>query len=260
MIRDAGVWTETFHVRTYESDPQGRASIQTLCNYFQEAAGLHARSYGVAIDDLLELGLTWVLARLRMQVDAFPVWGDTVEVETWPAGVQGLFATRDVLFFQAGGSGRRLLAQGTSAWLVIDAARKRPVRVPPIISEIRLPERPRALDASFGKLTVPDADGHARRFRVRYSDLDVNQHVNNVRYAEWAVESVPDGVLTGCLLREIEMHFLAETTLGDAVLAHAYPDDGAAAPTFTHRLVREADERDVALARTWWTAEEAGTP
>ena len=64
MPTEADIWTESFCVRAYETDLHGCASIQTLCNYFQTAAGNHTRTYGASIDALNEQGLTWESAEL----------------------------------------------------------------------------------------------------------------------------------------------------------------------------------------------------
>ena len=252
MTAFKNIWTERFCVRTYERDPTGRASFLAMCNYFQEAAGNHARSYGVSVEDLLAAERTWVLSRLHIQIDAYPQWGDEVMVETWPSGVQGLFAVRELQFHH----GDRVIGRGTSAWLIIDLARRRPVRVEQILANVTPPDRPRALDDAFGKLRPPGGAAHERRFHVRYSDLDVNQHVNHVRYAEWAVESVPEATLHEGTVAGLEIQFRAEATFGDLVIAQAHPDaDGS---TFGHRLLRAEDGAPLAVARTRWRTEGEG--
>lgn len=252
MTAFKNIWTERFGVRTYERDPTGRASFLSMCNYFQEAAGNHARSYGVSVEDLLAAERTWVLSRLHIQIDAYPAWGDEVVVETWPSGVQGLFAVRE-LQFHLGGA---VIGRGTSAWLIIDLARRRPLRVEQILRHVTPPARPRALDDDFGKLPLPAGAGHERRFHVRYSDLDVNQHVNHVRYAEWAVESVPEATLHEATLAGLEIQFRAEATFGDLVIAQAHPN--AAGTTFGHQLLRAEDGATLAVARTRWRASGEG--
>lgn len=254
MPQQIDVWTEPFRVRTFETDLHGHASVQTLCNYFQETAGKHALSYGVSIDALKADNLTWVLGRLRVHIDAYPAYDDEVTVETWPSGIQGLLATRDFLFHGAPDEqgDRPLLGRGTSAWLIIDAHRRRPVSVAPFLERVTPPVRPRAIDDTFAKLPSPTHTDHECRFRVRYSDLDVNRHVNNVRYAEWAVESVPEDVLQAYRLSDLELHFRAETLYGDMVFAHTQGNPDPTDRCFIHRLVRDSDGRDVAAARTRW--------
>lgn len=250
MTLQARPWTESFRVRSYEVDPRGRASVLTLCNYLQEAAANHAQEIGVSRENMLEQGTAWVLAHLHVQIDRYPQWGDTVQVETWPSGTERLYATREFLLRDEAGSS---FGRATSAWLVIDVERRRPVRLPAALHDIELPDRDAPLSTSFDRLLDLDRVDHECRFRVRFSDLDLNQHVNNVQYAEWALEALPDDVLTQQRLVELKLQFRSETTLGDGVTAQTQraPSDGTL--QFLHRVLHAADERVVARAQTRWT-------
>lgn len=248
MSDPRNVWKEQFRVRAYECDATGHASFLSMCNYFQAAAGNHALSYGISVDELLQRNMTWVLARLHVQIDDYPHWNDEVWVETWPSGLQGLYAVREFLFHH----GDQVIGRGTSAWLVLDLERKRPTRVEQTLSHVTPPERPRALDDRFGRLPPPTEVAHERSFHVRYSDLDVNQHVNNVRYAEWAMESVPEEILHDFALRGLELQYRAEANFGDLIHVQAQPEAEAEATAFAHRLVRDGDDRVLAVARTRW--------
>src|SRR3990172_1102587 len=98
------VWTETFEVRASETDPTGFASVPAICNYLQEVASNHAQALGVSVEQLTAQGLTWVLARLHVELDAYPAWREPVRVETWPAGLHGRYAVREFLIHDGRGS------------------------------------------------------------------------------------------------------------------------------------------------------------
>ena len=236
------VWRQPFAVRAYEVGPDERASVLTLADYFQEAAGEHARSGGVETFDVGAEGGTWVLQRLRLALLARPAMRETVTVETWPSGRDGLRAYRDVRIW---GEGDRLLLQGTSAWFVIDVARRRPVRLPAGLERFG-PAEPERVAAFGDPPEAPEAVEHARTFHVRRSDLDRVGHANNVRFVEWALEALPSE--TG--LTDVEVLYQSEAVLGDDVVSEAGPlADGAR----LHRLTRAADGRTLALARTLWS-------
>ena len=234
------VWHQPFTVRAYEAGPDEQASVLTVADYFQEAAGEHARSGGVETFDLGEAGGAWVLQRLRITVHRLPAMREAVTVETWPSGRDRLRAYRDYRLW----SGERVLAAGTSAWFVIDVARRRPVRLPAGLDRFG-PREPERLLPFEGPPTEPDAVEHAATFRVRRADLDRVGHANNVRFLEWALEALPSD--RG--LAEIEVLYQAEAVAGDEVRSEAGPLlDG----TRRHRLSRASDGATFALVRTIW--------
>lgn len=253
MTTSATVWTELFRVRSYEADPGGTASIQSICNYLQEAASNHAADLGVSIEHLTEQNLIWMLARLRVEVDAFPEWRDEVVVETWPSGLDRLYATRD---FLVRSSAKKPLGRATSAWLLVDAERRRPVRLPDLITQIARPERERVLEDLPDKLPDPPEPVSELPIRVRYSDQDLIGHVNNVLYLEWSVESVPEEMMKTHEVRSIELQFRAEANYGDAVTVRtgrvsASPSgDGVSDTSFLHLIA--AGNRELARVRSTW--------
>jgi fatty acyl-ACP thioesterase B len=86
---------------------------------------------------------------------------------------------------------------------------------------------------------------------VRYSDLDINQHVNNVTFVEWVIESTPSTILNAAVLTELEINFLAEAFHNDQIIATCAPE-GLDNTIYHHSLTRQRDGRELARARTKW--------
>jgi len=252
MPQVADVWTESAPIRSYQVTPHGTASVLALCDLFQDAAGHHAAALGVSMQDLLDDGKAWVLAHLRMRIDRLPTWEEAVTIETWPSGLERLYATREFILRTEDDDP---LAYGTSAWLVIDTERRRPLRPPRALFSLETPDRPAPLPYDVSDLPAPERADHERTFGVRYHDLDLNRHVNNVRYAEWALETLPPAWHDAHRCTDLALQFRAETTLGDTVYTTAQVDD----PASDVRRVRHAlrtNDRTVAHAVTRWTQRE----
>lgn len=245
----ADPWTQRFEVRSYETDPGGRLSVTGLCNYLQEAASGHAIELGVSIDDLGRENLTWVLGRLQLEIERLPSWRDAVAVTTWPSRMRSYFVLRD---FLVESPEQEVLARATSTWFVIDLDRRRAVRVPELIRGVTLPERERAMGETWSKLPSVDTPDRRERFTIRRSDLDVNVHVNHVRYLEWALETLEIEFFSGRRLSELEIDFLAELTHGDTVAAEAQilPDGDGTTVLFSVSGERAAAE--AARIRSRW--------
>jgi acyl-ACP thioesterase len=167
-----------YTVRNYELGPYQAAHVHTLLNYLGEAADSHIQKLGVSIQDLLEMGLLWVLVGYHLKVDRYPRAGETVTVNTWYPGRHERFYLRD---FEVEGSDGNMVAAARTSWALVDAQNRRPVS-----SENALPEFP-VLERSAvqGRLEhLPPADSPHRSdpFTVRSSCLDMYTHVNHVFY------------------------------------------------------------------------------
>ena len=173
------VWRESFRVRASETGPDARLRLPALFDLFQEAAGNNAAALGWGADVLLARGQTWILSRLTLRLEALPAWREDITVETWPAGVHRLWALRE---FRVAGQDGTPLAQATSGWILLDVAKKRPLRQSPDVAKAANGSPPRLIEDSFEPLAAPDeAVGVAAApFRVTRYDLDLNAHANNV--------------------------------------------------------------------------------
>ncbi len=245
---DENIWQEDYRIRSYEVDCHNRLSILTIFNYMQEAASRHAEALGVSIQQLLAENHTWLLSRLKIEIASYPGWNDQIRVHTWPSGARQLFALRD---FELTDGDSRHLASAISAWLVIDLQKRRPIRIGPFLKRLKPIDGYHAMDGSLDKLPALENHTHESRFTARYSDLDINQHVNNVKFVEWVIENLPSPILSSMVLAGLEANFLAEAFHGDQILAICAPQN-ADNTKFLHCLIRPQDGRELLRAVTEW--------
>jgi acyl-ACP thioesterase len=245
----------TFPVHSYEVDAFGTLVVPALSGYLQEIAGRHAAVLGVGLDVLRARGLTWVLARQRVELVAPVSLGDVLAVETWPSGVERLAATRE--FVARRGDGAEAV-RATTQWYVLDLATRKPVR-PEQVLDPRLPRErtPSVAPLGPGKLPALATWELQKRFHVRYADIDQNLHVTNASYVTWAVEAMPVDRWRASRLAEVEVQYLAEGLYGAAVLSRVAADGP---DRFAHAIVREEDGKELARLVTRWTAREAQGP
>ena len=239
-------WIERYAVRSFETDLTGTATPVALCHYLQETAGGHARALDFAVDQLRERGLTWMLVRLRLEITSLPSWREDIEVETWPSGLYGLFAARDYLLRNDRGD---VTGRATSAWLLIDLERRRPVRPTTDLLTFPLPEREGALPFASARLPAPQNEASFER-TVHWTDIDLNEHVNNVRYVEWGLNTIPEDVLRTKQLRKLSVDYLGEATLGDTLEIVNETRTSSPAASILSEVRRPAD--DTPLARLLW--------
>jgi acyl-ACP thioesterase len=234
-------------IRPDEADRNGLCTMRTLCNLFQYAAFLNAEALDFGVNALGRGGKTWMLTRLLVTAEKPPRYGDTITVSTWPTGVEKLFALRD--FRVTNGQGG-VVALGTSSWCMVDVEARRIVRPEERLSVYS--SNPRALGRTLGKIEpIRRPTPYIKNLDVRFRDIDVNRHVNNVSFIEWMCETVPYDILSESFCRELEINFLKEAFYGNTVLSFAAPLEGEER-TFQHSLKRKDDEEDAARAFTKW--------
>lgn len=242
------VWTDVYPVRSYDVDARGYLSIGATCNFMQDAAGCHAHALMLSVDQLHSMHLTWVLVRMRLELNRHLQWQDRLHIQTWPSHQERLFSHRDFHLHDANGED---VGRCVTVWVLMDLQRWRPQRLTALPAPLPLPDRPRALTTMPGKIEVPGTITTASPFRVGDRDLDRNGHVNNVRYIEWALESVPMSILNTCGLKMLEINFTGEAFHGETIHAGSQPADDPG-PAFLHGIHSQSTGADLTRAITRW--------
>uniref|UniRef100_A0A1D1Y7Z8 Acyl-[acyl-carrier-protein] hydrolase n=1 Tax=Anthurium amnicola TaxID=1678845 RepID=A0A1D1Y7Z8_9ARAE len=215
IIQDGLVFRQNFSIRSYEIGADRTASIETLMNHLQETALNHVKTAGLlgdgfgATPEMSRRNLIWVVTKMQVLVEHYPSWGDVVEVDTWvgPSGKNGMRRDWHVRDSQTG----QTITRATSVWVMMNKHTRRLSKIP---EEVRAEIEPYFIERSdivdednrkLPKLDDETADYVRKGLMPRWGDLDVNQHVNNVKYIGWILESAPISIL--------ENHELASMTL-----------------------------------------------
>ncbi len=203
-----------FKVRTYEVDCFNNIKISSLQNYMQEAASQSADMLGFGYEQLHPQGKFWVLSRVIIKLNGTAAFGETVTVETWPKSHEKLQAFRDFRFKNAEG---HVWGTATTSWLIIDEATLKPVAPGHVIAYTHTSGLGDAITVQPLKISVPEQKIALGKRTIVYSDLDVNHHVNNARYADILSDALPAEFFKKYFLSEIQINYLRELKLGDAI-------------------------------------------
>jgi len=242
--QDEGVWQEQIRLHSYDVDFARRPSLEAICRLFLEAAWNHAEALGVGFAHLAQQQRLWVLARLLLKIDHYPGWGDTVVLKTWPRPARSVFALREFQLLKAGG---QMLGGGSSAWVVLDANTKKPQRIEMMLNSIR--QGPDHLAVGIEPAKVASCAGPVvLTTTTRYSDVDLNGHVNSGRYIGWLLDSYPFEFHQVRQAQLLEINYLGETRGGEALSIHALEQ---APGTWAHAIFKN-DGTEVCRARLVW--------
>lgn len=200
---------KTFEVLSFQIDPLGNLRWAALGDLLQETAWKHADSRGFG-QKLFEANLVWVLSRLEIKVHHMPTWGEEIVVKTAGRGIHKLFALRE---FEVCNSKGEVIAEANSAWLLLNTQTKRPQRPNQVLPSELFDEvddthhLPQKIDKTENlEKPIPVV--------VRASDLDMNNHVNNVSYIRWIEDYAYEFNLS---FNYLAINYLSEAKIGETV-------------------------------------------
>ena len=202
-------YTEERVVSCYEADSNHNFRPTAMIDLMQEAAGRDASVLGFGYDEMISENTAWVLSRTRVCFHKCPKWRDSVVLKTWHKGANRIFYLRDFLLESPEGE---LLISATTSWLIIDLATRRMVRNTTLAENFDNSEMGDAIEEQAGKVMLPKGlePELVHTHKVVWSDIDTNGHVNNVKYAVWALDAVDYDILKEKSLKEMLINYDTE--------------------------------------------------
>lgn len=240
---------ESYTIRTFDIDCNKQLSIPALVRLMQEAAMQQVLELKISVWDLEALQLAWVLIRKRIEIIRLPSLGEKISIHSYPTGSDRVFTFRDFRVYDEAGD---LIATASTTWLLMNTQTRQMARIPAELlarfSGYFPPEEeclPHALD-QLPQMQMPLQD---RSYKVGWYDLDFINHLNNVHFAKWMIEALPNETLVRKQLQRMDLLFLAEGYLNDEIDSEYEQLDAC---TYLHRLIRYSDKKVMGSARTTW--------
>ena len=175
-------------VRYGEVGFDGVATLSSLANWLQEAAGQNAGLLGFGEEHLSPLGLSWILARLALRIKRLPAAGERLRVRTWPSALDR-FGHRGYEVYDEKDC---LIVIGSSSWSVMNMRERRLASLPSDLAQSYPKDARPCLPFCCRVLPrLADRGERTALLRVRRDDLDINGHVNNAHYLAWLMEALP---------------------------------------------------------------------
>ena len=238
--------TESFKIRAYDIDNQKRVTVPALMKCMHEVAMTNASHLNLSVWDLEPHSISWVLMRKKLTIHRYPVFGEQIQIQTYPAGFEKFFTYRDYLVHDAQG---KLIADASTTWLLMNTTTRKMSSIPDFIASIEMPDPATCLPRLPLKLPKFGIAQLQQSFRVGWHELDFNMHLNNLYYLQWILETVPDEVLQLRQLQDINILYKLECQWKEEILAET---EQISESFFRHHLIRQSDGKEVVVAETNW--------
>ncbi|QAA30438.1 acyl-[acyl-carrier-protein] thioesterase [Clostridium manihotivorum] len=219
-----------------------KASISTIVNLLCDIGFRQSQSLGSGIKDMMEDKQSWVFYKYDIEVYRYPDIEEKIKVITEPIGFRKFYAYRKYIVLDSEGN---VIIEGKSIFFFIDLERRRAIRIPEEQYKLYGVKEDLKYSVDIEDIKPLKEYEFDKTFRVRYGDIDSNLHVNNVKYIEWAVESLPIEVIKSRTIRRIIVNFLKETTFGHEITSSSSINNNNSAIETSHKI---SDEEGKVLA------------
>jgi medium-chain acyl-[acyl-carrier-protein] hydrolase len=220
-----------------------------LGNHMLNAADFHSNDRGYGMNYLNPIHKTWVLSRLAVEMKEMPKAYDRFFVETWVDGAMRFFTSRN---FAVKGEDDHVYGFGRSIWAMIDTDTRQPTDILQIhdglIKEYLETEKVCPIAKPSRVQMTADAK-LIRTIDTYYNDVDVNGHINSVKYIEHVLDLFPMEYYKTHFLQRFEMAYVAEAHCGDKL---SFYREEKAENEYCIRIVKDDLETDkkIEIARS----------
>lgn len=209
MLSFVGIYK--YPIDAYLSDFRGKATLPMLGGFMLQAATRHAEERGFGYSEMTSQKKIWVLTRMNIVLNRYPKNDTEINVHTWVTDVNKLFTERCFAFEDHEGN---YFGFARSLWAAIDLETRRPTNLLEMEGmKGYLTEKPCPI-ASASKIPLMKDTELSDSFEVKYSDIDINKHLNSIKYIEHFVDTFPLSMYEGKEINGFEINYITEGRYG----------------------------------------------
>lgn len=245
---------------------QGTLKIVSIMNLLQDAALEHAHLMGISGFDLARQNLGWVIFRYHIEINNHPGWQDKITIRTHRFPCKNLYEIRLLTINREEEYQEDQIVNAKGCWVMVNKKNGRPVRLSRFMDResgfineesscsqnSETSNESEGLESHFPDVIGPETVHYQLPFKVRMHDLDLNGHVNNAIFVEWAVETVPEHILSKFFPATIDVIFNKESLYGDIIQSHTEIKEESGTPVTLHSIVRQQDQVELAILNICW--------
>ena len=206
-----------FMAEPFHCDFGGRLMMGHLGNHMLNAADFHSTDRGFGMSYLLTINRSWVLSRLAIEMEEMPKMYTKFNVETWVESAMRYFTSRN---FRVVGDDGKVYGYGRSIWAMIDTESRQPTDIFSIdngaINNWIVKEKECPIDKG-GRVKMGDAAQLVATIETKYNDVDINGHINSVKYIEHVLDLWDLDWYRQHHIRRFEIAYVAEAHQGDTL-------------------------------------------
>lgn len=209
------IHTEKFIVNDTNLDFKMKLSVSELIRFLQITTFNHSNLIQLDHKTMQEKSNAfWVITKLKVKINKDVLSGSNLKVATWTQPLSTIRAIRDFKVKQK----NSVIAIGKAEWCCLDFDTRK-IRKLSSISYPDLEMKETSVnDIEFNNLYQEFNDKNCVYSKtIRSSDIDVNNHTNNLKYNLMALDAFSTEELSKLVIKEYEIHFVNESKEGEII-------------------------------------------
>ena len=199
----------------YECDATGHQTLAMLFRLLILASEDHSDALGVGTAKIKEYDGGWVIINYAGDVDRLPRENETVTIKTYVEAYNLFFVVRTFEVYDADG---KQLVKVKGMFAFMNLTTRKVASIPePLIAPYQSEESRRLPKVARPQLMANDLAWERLDYRVRFFDIDLNNHVNNAVYFDWLLDPLGGEFLRHHHLVNLKMKYNHEVRAGEKV-------------------------------------------
>ena len=208
----------TFRVDSRDVDMYNQCRPSAVLGYLQEAATQAAVKLGASGPAILEkYNCLWMVTRNWVELSAPLRWNEEITIQTWHRGASGASTYRDFDILRDG----QRIGQGVGLWVMVDKDSHKLFRMKDLEEFQGTDGGERKKNIRLHRVNLPqNFEGESSR-EMRYSDTDINGHINNIHYPDFACDALHlERHGQGKFVSSFQVGYVGECHAGETISIH----------------------------------------
>lgn len=182
----------TFFVGLEDIDFNNNLKIKSLLGFLEDIGGIHSNKVGYGLLDIPIKHRSWILLNWKVRIFKRPKYAENLKIVTWAYGMEKLYALRDFEIYNEKGE---LVIIASSKWVCFDTEKESIIKIDEEMRDSYTIENKKVFKEKIEKLKEPDKYIDEAKLQITRDMIDVNRHVHNINYIDFATHILPYDVM-----------------------------------------------------------------
>ena len=182
----------------------------------ENIACCHSDIAGYGINDIPNTNFSWILLHWKVSIKKRVQYRSKITVKTWSRSLNKFSTLRD---FEVYDENNNLICIASSKWVLFDVKENRIAKITDEIIKKYLPEEKSVFNENdimkLKEIAIDSIPNYS--FKVQRRDIDINNHMHNLYYLDYAYEALPDEIYQSSNFNDFEIMYKTSAKLGDKI-------------------------------------------